>query len=1088
LKKLPNMPSRAELVTKYQTTKEEVDRRITHFKGFTGVEDEQRVLAYLQKGDLDVQRAVNLFFDGVPLSATASPENSPPPAAAQGNAPPPAASAPDAPEEDIEMGDPPPVKKEQFGGEDSTSDDPAGLGDDDLDLDAPPKRKRPRRRVKVDLDLCSDESSSEPEPPKKKRKPNPRPPPRKRRPLVGMGLDGDSSSEGEDDNLVFAKPVMSEDDDSDYKEPLPGGGLKKPTICFDDEEEYVPEKVDLNWERKPLGQVRIKFKRDKKEFVDFFRTCLSVKQGLNAGLVKLVNEKDDKPLLDEIIKAETDKKVHVWITKAVEDPEEKDAEDVDPKMETVVCQLFLYVVKAASKKSITLDHVVSRIGSATPQIKALVKEAQGLAQKFKDSKNKLSQDGILDFAQKFETTEEEEQEFGMYPDQRHGLRAKGKHKITLNKYQHQAVNQMIKEERAQLGIQRHFWQRQEFSSGDPFWYSPFFKEIRFEPPIPTRGGLLCEEMGLGKTIEMLAVCNTMKPGAVKPPYICSKRKEKRYPSRATLVVSPTSLVGQWQIEIQERNAKKLKILCYYGGKRPKDPKIVADYDFVLTTYGIIKHKKETENAVLQKIDWHRVVLDESHSIKAGNTAQTKQCVAFSAKTRWCLTGTPFVSTLKDAHQQFHFLGAGEPVCTPVTWTNAVKDMTSGKHEKLTGIFRLFKKLVIRHRKDQQFNGEPIVTLPPKKEEFVPITMPAKQMGLYHILYDIAKKQYDQFKSRGEVSRNYLKIVQLLRPIRKACSGGEFDVQECKRKLKDVENGLIQNVAVRSGASAAAAAGCGGLKHAVAEEEAYNSEDTECGICLELIEEPLQTPCRHMFCGECIQGCVQESIDTNKDPKCPVCRKPIKMRQLKKPKGSAPPEEKKKPAPKVGKVDGIRHIVMDTKLKELVKRLEKIRRETPNQKALVFTTFPSTLAWLQKELPKRGFQFRTIKGSMTMEARRKALVSFQKDPPTTVFLLSVRSGAVGITLTAAQHVFMLEPCANIALYRQAVNRVYRLGQTKQVHIRTLYMANTCEESLIDVNKNKDEADFSGAGNIAHDKTAMRSEEFDMLFKDYRPKTA
>merc|ERR1719229_506777 len=159
---------------------------------------------------------------------------------------------------------------------------------------------------------------------------------------------------------------------------------------------------------------------------------------------------------------------------------------------------------------------------------------------------------------------------------------------------------MIKEERAIHGIQRHFWQRQEFSSGDPFWYSPFFKEIRFEPPVPSRGGILCEEMGLGKTIEMLAVCNTMKPGVVKPSYICPEKKEKRYPSRATLIVAPCSLVGQWEQEIQDRHKRKPKTLCYYGS-RTKDPRVVADHDFVLTTYGIIKHKKECELALLQKI-------------------------------------------------------------------------------------------------------------------------------------------------------------------------------------------------------------------------------------------------------------------------------------------------------------------------------------------------------------------------------------------------------------------------------------------------------------------------------------------------------
>lgn len=118
----------------------------------------------------------------------------------------------------------------------------------------------------------------------------------------------------------------------------------------------------------------------------------------------------------------------------------------------------------------------------------------------------------------------------------------------------------------------------------------------------------------------------------------------------------------------------------------------------------------------------------------------------------------------------------------------------------------------------------------------------------------------------------------------------------------------------------------------------------------------------------------------------------------------------------------------------------------------------------------------------MDGRRRALEAFQSDPPTTVFLLSVRSGAVGITLTAAQHVFMLEPCMNIALYRQAVNRVYRLGQTSDVVVKTLYIKNSIEEGILKVNREKNAVDYS-AGNINADKGHLREGELEVLFHRY-----
>jgi SWI/SNF-related matrix-associated actin-dependent regulator of chromatin subfamily A3 len=90
-------------------------------------------------------------------------------------------------------------------------------------------------------------------------------------------------------------------------------------------------------------------------------------------------------------------------------------------------------------------------------------------------------------------------------------------------------------------------------------------------------------------------------------------------------------------------------------------------------------------------------------------------------------------------------------------------------------------------------------------------------------------------------------------------------------------------------------------------------------------------------------------------------------------------------------------------------------------------FTSTLALLAQELPKHGFSYRTLKGGMTQPARAKALRDFQNDPPTTIFLLSVRAGSVGINLTQANHVFLMEPLLNPALELQAVGRVHRMGQ-------------------------------------------------------------
>jgi len=139
----------------------------------------------------------------------------------------------------------------------------------------------------------------------------------------------------------------------------------------------------------------------------------------------------------------------------------------------------------------------------------------------------------------------------------------------------------------------------------------------------------------------------------------------------------------------------------------------------------------------------------------------------------------------------------------------------------------------------------------------------------------------------------------------------------------------------------------------------------------------------------------------------------------------------------------------SKFLRLLKELEKIRTEEPGSKCLVFSRFTSTLHCMKQELPKHGFQFRTLSGDMPMSQRAKSLREFQSDPLTTVFLLSLRSGAVGINLTQANHVFLMEPATNPALEAQAIGRVYRLGQRKAVQVIRMYMENSFETRLIGI---------------------------------------
>ena len=184
----------------------------------------------------------------------------------------------------------------------------------------------------------------------------------------------------------------------------------------------------------------------------------------------------------------------------------------------------------------------------------------------------------------------------------------------------------------------------------------------------------------------------------------------------------------------------------------------------------------------------------------------------------------------------------------------------------------------------------------------------------------------------------------------------------------------------------------------------------------------------------------------------------------------------------------------SKFNVLIKELEKIRDDDATSKTLVFSQFSSTLKWLQDELPRHGFQYRTLTGDMTMKQRSRALHDFQHDPPTTVFLLSMRSGAVGINLTQANRVFLMEPSLNPALEEQAIGRVHRLGQKRNVEIIRLIMKDSIESRirsvLIDKYGSK-ESDLPAnglVGSLNHDKSTVFADEYDFLFGISKEATA
>jgi SNF2 family DNA or RNA helicase len=126
------------------------------------------------------------------------------------------------------------------------------------------------------------------------------------------------------------------------------------------------------------------------------------------------------------------------------------------------------------------------------------------------------------------------------------------------------------------------------------------------------------------------------------------------------------------------------------------------------------------------------------------------------------------------------------------------------------------------------------------------------------------------------------------------------------------------------------------------------------------------------------------------------------------------------------------------------------------KALVFSQFTSMLAIVKSRLDREGIVYEYLDGQTQ---KRKAHVDrFQTDPDCGVFLISLKAGGLGLNLTAADYVFLLDPWWNPAVESQAIDRAHRVGQTRQVFAYRLICRNSVEEKIAEMqHKKRDLAD-------------------------------
>lgn len=139
------------------------------------------------------------------------------------------------------------------------------------------------------------------------------------------------------------------------------------------------------------------------------------------------------------------------------------------------------------------------------------------------------------------------------------------------------------------------------------------------------------------------------------------------------------------------------------------------------------------------------------------------------------------------------------------------------------------------------------------------------------------------------------------------------------------------------------------------------------------------------------------------------------------------------------------------------KLDELTREiTENigeHKALVFSQFLGMLALIKERLNQDGISYEYFDGSTSINERQRSIDNFQSNDECRVFLISLKAGGVGLNLTAADYVYIVDPWWNPAVEQQAIDRTHRIGQTKNIFAYRMICVDTIEDKILQLQERK-----------------------------------
>lgn len=591
-----------------------------------------------------------------------------------------------------------------------------------------------------------------------------------------------------------------------------------------------------------------------------------------------------------------------------------------------------------------------------------------------------------------------------------------------------------------------------------------------------KGGILADEMGMGKTIQTIAML--LEEPRKKP----------------NLVVAPTVALVQWKREIETHTNCALKVLLYHGANRSTDIDHLKEYDVVLSTYSILEiafrrqeygFKREgnlvKERSILHRIPWHRIILDEAHNIKDRSNNTARSVFNLQSEYKWSLSGTPLQNRVGELYSLIRFMQADpfgyyycktcpcksltwkfsdkrtcdhcghKPMDHVCWWNNEILKPIQRYGTRGTGLLafkklrKLLDKMMLRRTKLERADD---LGLPPRTVVVRRDLFNEEEEDMYQSLYSDSARKFSTYVEHGTVLNNYANIFELLMKMRQ----------------------------------------CSNHPDLVLKRDKTGAQQLVCVVCNEPPEDAIMSSCRHIFCRECcvqyLESFVEEGTMQMKTPNCPRCFATLTV-DLSQPAMETDNSDEPRMHAKYSKNSIVNRINMDkwrssTKIEALVEELTSLQAEDRSIKSIVFSQFVNFLDLVHWRLSRAGFECVKLDGTMSPHQRDAAIKHFMTNPSVTVFLISLKAGGVALNLTEASRVFICDPWWNPAAELQAMDRIHRLGQYRPIKITRLIIENSIESRIVQLQEKKTALVESTIGKDADALARLSEEDLRFLF--------